>query len=31
MLQNLLRLTMPSLLGMCLILELIFTFVIPAA
>jgi hypothetical protein len=31
MLQNLLRLTLPSLLGMFLILEIIFTFIIPAA
>ena len=30
MLQNLLRLTLPSLLGMLLILELVFTFIIPA-
>ncbi|NGZ95508.1 MAG: hypothetical protein CV089_05135 [Nitrospira sp. WS110] len=30
MLQNLLRLTLPSLLGTFLILELIFTFIIPA-
>jgi hypothetical protein len=31
MLQNLLRLTLPFLLGVCLILGLIFAFVIPAA
>lgn len=31
MYQNLLRLTLPSLLGMFLILEIIFTFIIPAS